>query len=46
MSEKLPKKETKSKNYSKHQKWESKDMPMVITLLPIYIFTSFFEDLF
>jgi len=46
MKEGLPKRETKSRNSSRHSEWESKDMGLMIPLFPIFFFGALFGDLF
>jgi len=47
MKEKFPtKKEGKSKNYSRHEEWESKEVVLGLVLFPVFMFSFFIEDLF
>ncbi len=46
MKEGAPKKETKSKNSSRHTEWEAKDAVFMIPMFPLFIFGALFEDLF
>jgi len=46
MKEKMPKRETKSKNHMRHDEWEAKDMVYMVPMFPIFLFGALFEDLF
>lgn len=46
MKEGLPKRETKSKNHSKHDEWEIKDAVYMIPMFPLFLFGALFEDWF
>lgn len=46
MKKGLPKRETKSKNHSRHMEWETEDMGLMIPLFPIFFFGVLFEDVF
>lgn len=46
MKEKLPTRETKSKNYSRHEEWENKEAVIGLLLFPVFVFSFLFDDLF
>jgi len=46
MKEKIPTKEAKSRNYSRHIKWEEKEAILGLLLFPVFMFSFFFDDLF